>query len=41
MADQASGNQKQAQADMKNKSKELDLQIKSVINNLQDNTKPS
>ena len=35
MSDQVAGNQKQAQADLKNKSKEMDLQIKSLINNLQ------
>ena len=39
MADQAAGNQKQSQADLKLKSKEMDLQIKSVINNLQDTSK--
>ena len=41
MADETTAAKKQGQNDMKTKSKEMDLQIKSVINNLQDNTKPS
>ena len=41
MSDQVASNQKQAKDDMKVKSKELDLQIKSVINNLQANKETS
>ena len=41
MSDQVATNQKQTQNDMKTKSKELDLQIKSVINNLQQSKEPS
>ena len=41
MADQVSTNQKQTQNDMKAKSKEMDLQIKSVINSLQETKEPS
>jgi hypothetical protein len=41
MSDDASSMKKQGQADMKNKSKEMDLQIKSVINSLQGNKEQS
>ena len=41
MSDETVTAKKQVQNDMKTKSKEMDLQIKSVINDLQDNTKPS
>jgi len=41
MADQVTSNQKQVQGDMKVKSKELDLQIKSAINDLQASKEPS
>jgi len=41
MADETATAKKQGQNDMKAKSKEMDLQIKSVINSLQDSTKTS
>ena len=41
MSDKAQSTTKQSEADRKVRAKELDLQIKGVINNLQDNTKPS
>ena len=41
MDNEAGTRKKRAEDDMKAKSKELDLQIKSVINNLQSNNEPS
>ena len=41
MADETVTAKKQGQNDMKAKSKEMDLQIKSVINNLQANKETS
>jgi len=38
MSDQVAANQKQSQADVKASKKELDFQIKNVINDLQSNT---
>ena len=41
MSDETATAKKQVQNDMKTKSKEMDLQIKSVINDLQATKEPS